>query len=206
MKTTKQIFTLIELLVVIAIIAILASMLLPALNKARERANSIQCTGTLKSMGMVFVSYTGDNNGMLPPVWGESGYSYRNWSFRLAPYYNVRQPSESDRSVALGKAGIRCQSAAKERNSPKFNYGMNRACNTLKRLTATPKSSRVCLAGDGKWDIASKYYNAQIENTTRPDTLHPGLTANILFFDGHAGQLLSREIPNLSTDTFWCGQ
>ena len=117
----KIYFTLIELLVVVAIIAILAAILLPSLNKSRERAQAAACVSCLKQVGTAMASYSVDNQDYLPPnaVGGDGGA----WAYLLLPYTKPQKTTELQMYTNVGylkrgKTGIWvCRQASEQRHA-----------------------------------------------------------------------------------------
>ena len=125
--TSPAPFTLIELLVVIAIIAILAAMLLPALNKAREKARGMACGSNMKQVGMVYLFYADDYQEFLPCrdnlaggfTPGGAVIDAKNWLDGVVSYYLNRE-NASQKAVEL----LRCpdEHATVDITT---NYGLN---------------------------------------------------------------------------------
>ena len=106
MKSFKKFFTLIELLVVIAIIAILAAMLMPALQKARDRAKTVGCTNNLKQVGNGLNMYNTDYNSWL---YAGDKEPRKDFWIKLCSYINAdAKTTVGDSLYGVPKGALKC--------------------------------------------------------------------------------------------------
>ncbi|MGE4563338.1 MAG: DUF1559 domain-containing protein [Victivallaceae bacterium] len=208
-------FTLIELLVVIAIIAILASMLLPALNQAREKGKSIKCIGNLRQTGVAVVQYAADKEDYFcPAAYGVKWSKVWSWYNLLAPYLGMNDLLDygaTANTVKFPKV-YECPSVAPDQYASlgwtavgnlRGGYGMNYsndanaglvagyfdATGKTGKITRAKRPSRLLYITDSYWAIDKNGMAAGtpglIYGTAKLPSLHTG-GRNILYSDGHA--------------------
>jgi prepilin-type N-terminal cleavage/methylation domain-containing protein len=146
---SKLSFTLIELLVVIAIIAILASMLLPALNKARDKAKQIACMSNTKQIATGILSYVIDFDGILPSKYAKNPppWDDMTWIGQTKPYVSTTK------GYYLSKSDKVFYCPADNRSNKRFQYAYDSSYGVLrnilsKKLATIKNPSRILLIGD----------------------------------------------------------
>lgn len=181
MKHSNQ-FTIIELLVVISIIAVLVTMLLPALSKAKKSAQSTECKSNLKQYMVCVLNYAQENDDTAPPYW-DGSTAWNNLLDRTGamPHKTQRQldcPTNPYPPYGLG-------------DSIHYSYSRNQGFRKLSRYIPTQS----LLIGDSgfrsDWtNSRCSYYISKYDYPLSVGfDIHPG--ANLIFLDGHTSTVKS---------------
>jgi prepilin-type processing-associated H-X9-DG protein/prepilin-type N-terminal cleavage/methylation domain-containing protein len=208
-KTNKKIkqpycFTLIELLVVIGIIAILVSILLPALSKSRKMAKRIACTSQLRQVWLCQNSYSDDYNDWIVSF-KQPGPNNKNY---IWPYFLRNYLGLPYQTVSSPRTFLRCPAendnlSANWSTWTPTSFGINYYCGDIVIPgSPAPRFRRSKLRAPTQTSLFSdcKNGNGYFSNPTEVDLRH-GKGANFTFMDGHATFWLYLDLATIHNDT-----
>jgi prepilin-type N-terminal cleavage/methylation domain-containing protein len=201
-------FSLVELLVVIAIVALLVSLVVPSLGKARDQAEQIRDVANIKGGSFHFLTYFNDFKNYMPPIGGTTGYGYGTWYPPLRSYVQLGNPNgtdfRSDKPFAL-----LCQSKVLGSSTggfPQYLYAVNNSLryrlisavtyrNWSYRLEELQNVQNVGLMWCGGPVADSIYYmsipsfgmsNTYISGALSTTAQHKGMGNAVSYMDGRA--------------------
>ncbi|OQA81383.1 MAG: putative major pilin subunit [Lentisphaerae bacterium ADurb.Bin242] len=217
MRNGKK-FTLIELLVVIAIIAVLAAMLLPALNQARTTARDIACISNMKQIGGGMCLYEQDNNGFLPKYM-DSSMNYKKWQDKLMTYVLPGMPivEGSNNYYISGTPGtyrplsiFACPSqnfmGETKQEVNRRHYGINYYLSQKLAFRIQKPSKRMLVADLGLSESTSDPYiwtRGEFLNEEGACRHIHKVGVNVLTCDGSVHGMKYMEIPVEGANAFW---
>ncbi len=204
-------FTLVELLVVIAIIAILAALLLPAINKARNKGRQIKCVSNFKQIALGMAFYIDISRDYLPPsrnystitpaIYPSTSTHYQHGVIFHCAYCGL-VPEVLNDTVAIGvrTSKYACPAAAQFTTTNAYSIGGNYTLRlTMLHMSKIISPSRLVYMGDTSYN--GEVGDSYVISPARAGLRHEG-GGTYLFFDGHAVVIKKSEMPD-TTASFW---